>query len=274
VISYGSSVDFRKRRIAREEGRQNRGTDQVESRELDFVILTATAIEQQSLRDSVGRLEHTVNAHRQMVYGQMYGKSVVLVETGIGTTNTAQALTAVLEGSSARLVIQLGIGGAFVSGGLEVGDIAVASEEILGEFGVVDETGWSDGETIGIPLLDGPPPIFNRIPLDQSTMGRAVEAAESISEKSGCSARSGSFLTVQNVTGTNEQADLLDKRFGALCENMEGAGAAQVSALYGVPFAEVRGISNRVEKRDLSKWDIPLAASRAQDTVLELIKES
>ncbi len=40
---------------------------------------------------------------------------------------------------------------------------------------------------------------------------------------------------------------------------MEGAAAAQVAALHGIPWLEVRGISNIVEDRDLTKWDIPKA---------------
>jgi len=246
----------------------------VESRELDFVILTATAYEQEILQNSVGGLAHTILAHRRMNFGQASGKRVALVETGIGATNTAQALTAILEGHKVNLVVQLGIAGAFPSSGLEVGDIAVATEEILGEFGVIDDSGWSNGEAIGIPLLDSVPPIYNRIPLEKTVATKSLAAAQSLCEKFDNQARTGSFLTVQNVTGTDEQAQVLDQRFGALCENMEGAAAAQVCALYGVPFTEIRGISNRVEKRNLSKWDIPIAASRAQETVLELIKDA
>ena len=246
----------------------------MESRELDYVILTATTREQTDLRDMVGGLEHTVTAHRQMIFGQIYGKHIVLVKAGIGTTNTAQALTAILEWSQVGAVIQIGIGGAYASSGLKVGDIAVATEEILGEFGVIDESGWSGAESIGIPLMEEPTQIFNRIALDEYTGSRSANAAESVSEELGCSVRSGPFLTVQNVTGTKEQAETLDKRFNANCENMEGAAGAQVCALYGVAFTEIRGISNRVEKRDLSKWDIPLAATRAQETVLKLIRES
>ncbi len=84
----------------------------------------------------------------------------------------------------------------------------------------------------------------------------------------------GSFLTLQNVTGTDEQAQILDDRFGALCENMEGAAAAQICTLYNVPYVEIRGISNLVEKRDLSKWDIHTAVTRVQSVVLELIKNA
>ena len=48
---------------------------------------------------------------------------------------------------------------------------------------------------------------------------------------------------------------------------MEGAAVAQLCARFGVPFFEVRGISNLVEDRDLSRWDLPAAAAAAQQAV-------
>jgi futalosine hydrolase len=38
---------------------------------------------------------------------------------------------------------------------------------------------------------------------------------------------------------------------------MEGAGAAAAAVLHGVPFVEIRAISNVVGPRDRSAWRIP-----------------
>ena len=46
---------------------------------------------------------------------------------------------------------------------------------------------------------------------------------------------------------------------------------AQMCARFGVPFFEVRGISNLVEDRDLSRWDLPMAATAAQQAVRALL---
>jgi futalosine hydrolase len=54
------------------------------------------------------------------------------------------------------------------------------------------------------------------------------------------------------------------RRTGGICENMEGAAVAQVCALHGVPFLEVRGISNHTGDRDLSRWDVRKGAEIAQ----------
>ena len=130
------------------------GPDQVESSRPDYLIITATRLEHETILDTMGGLEPTVYAHRRVVFGQIAGKRVAVMEAGIGLVNTAQALTAFLEGNRVNQVVQCGIGGAFPASGLSVGDLAVATAEIMGEFGVAEASGWSDGSTIGIPVLD------------------------------------------------------------------------------------------------------------------------
>ena len=242
----------------------------MERHKLDWLILTATRGEQETILESTGGIEPTVLSHRPAVLGQISGQSVAIVSAGIGAVNTAQALTAVLERTEVGCVLQTGIGGAFRSSGLVVGDVAVATEEIAGEFGVITEDGWLDGSTIGIPLIESDPPVYNHISLDADVSARALAAAAIVSAES--TAQTGPFLTVQNVTGSDAVADELDDRFGAICENMEGFAAAQICQIYDVPFCEIRGISNTVETRDLSKWDIPEASRIAQLAALELIR--
>jgi futalosine hydrolase len=83
----------------------------------------------------------------------------------------------------------------------------------------------------------------------------------------------GSFITLSTCTGTTARAKELEERCHGLCENMEGAAVAQVAALHGIPWLEVRGISNIVEDRDLTKWDIPKAAGAAQQAVQHIVED-
>ena len=56
------------------------------------------------------------------------------------------------------------------------------------------------------------------------------------------------------MSGDIETARRRGLLFDALVENMEGAGAAHVCALYNIPFAEVRGVSNMAGVRDKNDW--------------------
>lgn len=193
---------------------------------------------------------------------------------GMGAVNTAHALTrAFLGDGSARLpelVVQTGIAGAFVPAEVAVGSVLLASEEVYADVGVMTPEGWLSSEAIGIPLVAEEadrPARFNHFPLDAALVERAGAAGAPLV------ARTGRFITLSQVTGLRALGDELYARFGALCESMEGAAAAHVCALYGVPFLELRGVSNLVEDRDRSKWRIKEAAEAAQRATLRLLEQ-
>ncbi len=241
-----------------------------------FLVLSATAIEQEALRQGLRDAEESVLAHRRSFRGRIADRPTVLLETGIGAVNTAQALTAALQASSFALVLQVGVGGAYLPSGLNVGDLALATEENFGDLGVVTPDGWKPADALGIPVIRKGRDYFNRFPLDPNLVSQTRDLFASIAwDGSPPECRPGPFVTVQQCTGLASMGAELTTRFNAICENMEGAAAAQVCTLYGVPFLEIRGISNRVEDRCLASWDLPLAAGRAQQAarqVLESIK--
>lgn len=229
----------------------------------DILLLCATDVEAHDLRSSLVGREKVSHAGKTLVRGRLHGQHCRLVSTGIGAVNAAHALTWQVEVQRPLLVLQFGVAGAYVPAGLPVGAVACATEEIYGDLGVLTPEGWQPADLIGIPLARGDPPRFNRFPLDQGLVARAAAA---------CGARTGPFVTVAQCSGIQSAGDAFHRRFGALCESMEGAAAAHVCALYGVPFLEVRGVSNLVEDRDLSRWDIPGGARAAQQAALQMIE--
>ena len=68
------------------------------------------------------------------------------------------------------------------------------------------------------------------------------------------------FASLPQVTGNTVPA--LEARYRGVpadIETMEGAAFFDVCLRRGVPFAEIRAVSNRVGEEDRSRWDIPLA---------------
>lgn len=184
--------------------------------------------------------------------------------TGLGVANMACAVQAALMRHEPRLAVVFGIGGAYPSSGLRKGDVAIASSETYADLGVRSLDGDHGLEKIGIPLVAiGKRKYFNSFPLHA---GMARKAARLLG------APVGQFTTVSMCTGTLAHALELERRYpGVICENMEGAAAAQVCLINKVPLMELRAMSNIVEDRDPSKWDIALAASRAQEALMQII---
>ena len=233
-----------------------------------LLILTATAYEQQRLRDSLQEVTTQRIGHRVWVRGMLGVKHVVLIETGIGAVNTAQALTVALQEISPELVLQIGIGGAYLGKGLNVGDLALATEENYGDLGVITPAGWFPADEIGIPVLSSDRDYYNTYPIDPALVARVRHRLE----QSGECVVQGPFVTVQQCTGREDVGNELAARFNAVCENMEGAAAAHVCTLYAVPFLELRAISNHVEDRNKGAWDIPHAVQRVQIAARKFIE--
>ncbi len=224
-----------------------------------------------------------VLAGKPLYGGRMHGKNVAYMISGIGKTNAAHAATFIAERFYPDLFILFGIGGAYPSSGLGVGDIAVAQKEVYGDEGVLTGDGFHGAESIGIPLLKrGRRKYFNEFPLDKRLFGKTVRALKRQIpphpplEKGGRGdfmVKKGGFVTVSTCTGTRKRASELQKRFGAVCENMEGAAVAHVCTSYGIPVIEIRGISNIVGDRDRARWDIRQAAENCQRVLMELLKK-
>jgi len=212
------------------------------------------------------------------VYKGTIGKvNVVHIISGIGKTNASHAATIIMEKFAPSLVINFGIGGAYPSSGLKIGDIAVTTKEVYGDEGLLLKDGFHTADVIGIPLLQkGSKKYFNEFSLDKNLIKNAARYFKLAPNPYPLipKIKIGSFLTVSTCTGTDKKAKELEEKFKTICENMEGAAVAHICAMYGVPMLEVRGISNIVGDRDKSKWDIKTAAENCQNAVIEFLKMS
>jgi len=249
---------------------------------LDFMLITATDVEQEPVRTrmEISGTDHPLD--RPWHRGSLSGKTALLIEGGVGQVNTAAALTLALTRYEPATILQFGVGGAYVRSGLENGDIAIATGECYGDTGVLTPGGWMDMEEMGFPMLPGRndghgtalrTPLYNRIPLDAGRAENIRQCLESgLEAESAHRIAAGPFVTVQQCSGVQSAGDKVAARYDGICENMEGAAAAHVAMANGIPFVEIRGISNRVVDRDLSRWDLPLAIRRCQQAV-EMIVE-
>ncbi len=169
----------------------------------------------------------------------------------VGVVNAAYALTLRLARGGVKAVISCGIGGAYPGSGLAVGDVACAASECYGDLGADSPDGFLDMRALGFPVVAGPEPLYNELPLTLFPAERRVP-----------------FVTVTTCTGTDDVADALEARTGGCVECMEGAAVAHVACLHGIPVGEVRGISNMVGRRDRGSWRVGEAADAAQDALI------
>ncbi|MCZ7661589.1 MAG: futalosine hydrolase [Thermoleophilia bacterium] len=242
--------------------------------DVELALLVATTVEAGDLLDAMEAADCLEVATKRWWVGNLRagGRRVraALVVSGYDRVNAAHALTCLLAAGSPRLVLQVGVAGAFAATGLEVRDVVLASEEIYGDTGVLTPDGWESTATLRLPLASvAGTDYWNTFRLDPGLVRRAAEVIEAASwPEPPPRVAVGPCVTVSQVTGVQAEGDRLATLWGALAESMEGAAAAHMCALYSVPFLEVRAVSNLVVDRDRAAWDIPGAAARAARAAL------
>jgi futalosine hydrolase len=86
-------------------------------------------------------------------------------------------------------------------------------------------------------------------------------------------AATGPVLTVSTVTGTAAGArELITRHPDAVAEAMEGFGVATAATQVGLPFGELRTISNPVGPRDRAAWRIGDALDGLSEAFASLAK--
>ncbi len=204
----------------------------------DLLICTATDLESTLLRQHVDPAR------------------VEMLRTGVGPVNAAHAVTLAITRSRPAAIIVCGIGGAYPGSGLRIGDVACAGSECYGDLGATSPNGFLDMQSLGFPIVDGPPPLYNVLPLQVFPSATRVR-----------------FVTMSSCTGTDAAARAIEARTGGAVENMEGAAVAHVAAMHGIAVGELRGISNMVTNRDTGEWRIKEAAAAAQEALLSWIAQ-
>ncbi len=173
--------------------------------------------------------------------------------TGVGPVATAASLSRhlTLHGSKIDAVWNIGVAGAYTDSGVNMLDICMAQQEILGDFGICLQSEISSFP----PGLDSTDTSFDF----KSDMAARLKRILS-EQKIVC--KEVNFVTVNCCTGTKERGEFLHKKHDAGCENMEGAAVAMVCQNFNIPCVELRCISNMVEDRDKTKWQVSEAIEK------------
>jgi futalosine hydrolase len=236
-----------------------------------IALLCSVQTESEFLLKTMSAQSRGSSGAKPVIEGILAGRTVVICIGGMGKANAAHAATMLLSRTGIEALIVFGIAGAYPGSGARIGDVALATEEMSGDEGVLTPEGFKGTEHIGIPLVRiGSVQMYNTFPASVALLDRSRRALASLPTP----VHEGPFVTVSTCSGTKERASELEQRYHGLCENMEGAAAAQVALYHEVPWLEVRGISNFVEDRDLRKWDIPGAALVAQKAVIAILEQA
>jgi futalosine hydrolase len=218
-----------------------------------ILIVTAASTERDAVllgrQAAIGMVEG-IEVHRIVAGAGM----VDVISGGIGPVAATVAAGCVLR-HGYDLAICAGIAGGFPS--VEVGSTVVADTVAHADLGADSEQGFTSMADLGW----GPV----RFGLDS-------QLTYQVANRTG--AKVGTVLTVSTVTGTRHRATaLFDAYPDAVAEGMEGIGVYRAATKLGVPFAELRTISNPVGPRRRDEWRLTEALSALTLACEQLISE-
>ena len=186
---------------------------------------------------------------------------VVVEPVGVGPAAAAAGTARLLAlaeagGTPYDGVLCAGIGGGF-PGRAEVGATVLGARSIAADLGAESPDGFLPIEELGFGSSE--------LEADAALLKSLADALPA--------AILGDILTLATVTGTAETAARLAARFpAAAAEGMEGYGAGCAAAQAGIPFAELRTISNPVGPRDRASWRLGQALAALTEAAAHLAK--
>jgi len=203
-------------------------------------------------------LQTNAQQHAFQTY-QIHSLFIDILYTGIGIMETMYALMDYISHRHPDGWIQAGIGGAF-DPSLSMGQVYTIASEMLIGFGAEEQNGiirdpfqlgWSDSDAF--PFQAGLLPCSYHI---KSNLPSATGMTSFVSH------------------GDASRIELMRKGKSAQIESMEGAPFFYISLLKKIPFLSFRSISNYVEPRDVSKWQIKPAIDQLNTSLVTWLEEN
>ena len=178
--------------------------------------------------------------------------------TGMGLMNTAAHLALYTSKYDRDFYIDAGICGAF-NRNLKIGEVVQIVSETYGDFGVENDEEFQDFFDLG--FIDKQEDAFQ--------YGLCEPILSDFHSK--INLPKATSITVNKVHGNEKTIKIIQEKYSADTENMEGLAFYYVLKLINKPGIEIRAISNYVEKRNKENWNIKDSIETLNNEVLKII---
>lgn len=216
---------------------------------MNILIVAATEFEVKPLLDylKINDICRGINFSNNNTH-----KDVKVLITGVGMVNTAYMMGR-YSNTSYDLVINAGVCGAF-SSRLELGQVVQVTQDLLSEMGAEDGDRFMTYDELDLPGDY----IYNE------QLAKEYDEFKKLPRVKG--------ITVNTVHGNEKSIAKVQDLFKPDVESMEGAAFYAACVQSGKNYTQIRAISNYVEKRDKSKWQMPLAINNLNDFLIKFIE--
>ena len=195
------------------------------------------------------------------VAGNKNSHTIEVLITGVGVLPAAFSITRKIMENRPGLMIQAGIAGTF-DNTLKAGSIVSVQEEIVGDYGVSEKGEWKDIFDLGLMLKD-------KFPFDNGKLPNPH--AKKLNQPGWLSVSS---LTVNEIITHPQKHSEIIRKYHPQIENMEGAALHYCCLQLGIPFLQLRGISNKATDRNKSNWKIDESIAEVNKALITFIEDT
>lgn len=225
-------------------------------------IIGAMDEEVEILLDNISLNSKNEKAKMEFNVGNLWGKDVVVVRSGIGKVNAAVCTQILIDDYKVDRIINVGVAGGIgkeiFPGDVVIGDSLVQHDMDTSVFG--DKLGQ-------IPRLD----IFD-FKCDLNLIQIAKTACEKVTDHKSYIGR---IVSGDQFIADVEKIRWLSEEFNAVACEMESASIAQVCYLNAVPFIIIRSISDNANNGahiDFEKF-VPIAVENSTNIIKEMLQQ-
>ncbi len=177
--------------------------------------------------------------------------------TGVGMTLTALQLGLYLAKEQPNLLINAGVAGAF-SKEVSLGDVVHVVSERFGDLGAEDKDGsFIDIHEMGLIKS-------NDAPFEEGVLlNKQADKFDFLPKVRG--------ITINTVHGQSDSITAFKAKYTVDVETMEGVAFFLAALQTNTPFLAIRSISNYVEARNRDAWELGLAITKLNETLIGFI---
>ncbi|NVO18794.1 MAG: futalosine hydrolase [Bacteroidetes bacterium] len=225
---------------------------------MKILIVSATQLEIQLLLSELGNGKELKSNFKRYDFNNHV---VDILITGVGMVVTAFWTAKVINSEKYDCAINLGICGSF-NRSIALGELLNITSDCIPELGSETADGFLSLADMNLVSPDFFPFQGGKLINPKNHLFSLVDSLPEVNA-----------VSVNTIHGESVQIGKFIKHSDADIETMEGAAFFYACFQEQLPCVQLRAVSNYVEARDTSKWDIKLAVAKLNQFVIEMLKK-
>ncbi len=181
--------------------------------------------------------------------------------TGVGMMLTAFHLGRYLATHTCDMAVNAGIAGAYTRD-FQIGEVVEVVRDNLPELGVQEGHRFLTLKDLGLSEAAEFPFTGARMVNEHAARRGPLEELRKVTGN-----------TVNTIRSDPEGIRALRNRTGADVESMEGAAFLHACLMAEIPSIQLRAVSNYVDVRDKTQWNVPLAIENLNKKIMEILTD-